>query len=218
MAKVTGPLHSSEARGRVGVLVYNTWRGINYVKATKTPLTEYSDAQIYVRGLAALATSSWQALSDTQRAAWYDFANEHPETSCLGDRTRLTAYNWYIRINVRAQLLDEPIVTTPPTHWVKHIIAGLWVDVAGGHLHPRWTKLPAYSPATLYYDFWRVGPHSAGAYPTVRDCIRVGFTVYSSGIFYDASAGPGLYTYYVRPCHSNGTVGGWFKTTGMATA
>ena len=218
MAKVSGPCHSSEARGLVGSLVYNTWRGVNYVKGSATPEIEYSEAHVALRDLTALVTASWQGLTDVQRAAWGDYADDHRERSCLGELIRLTGYNWYVRINVRRLLVDEGIEEAPPTLVLMHRISGLTIYVGAGHLHPRWTHVVACTPATLYYEFWRCGPHSAGMMPTVRQCRRVGFTTYASGEFFDASDGPGLYTYFVRPEHSTGLVAGWDTAKGTATA
>lgn len=215
MAKVIGPLHSSEARGRVGSLVYNTWRGINYVKAFADPVTQFSDAQIALRLLTAAATAAWQALTDAQRAAWYVYANQHPTTSCLASRTRITAYNWYIRINVRRQLLGGAILSTPPAFELVHRITNLNYDTNPALIYIQWNFPAAYSPATLYYEIYRTPAHSPGAYPTLKKATRRGFATYISQFFEDTIPAAGTYTYFVRPIHSTGVVSTWWKITAI---
>lgn len=206
MAKVEGPLHSSEARGRVGSLVYNTWRGINYVKTHTNPLTENSAAQVALRLLAANATTSWQAQTDYTRRLWYAYANERPETSCTGQRTRLTAYNWYVRINVRRQLVGGAVLATPPTLTLRHLITNLHYETDPLIIYVEWNWPAAFTPATLYYELYRVGPHSAGAYPSVRMATRRGYSTFISQYYEDAIPAAGWYTYFVRPAHSTGLV------------
>lgn len=218
MAKVTGPLHSSEARGRMGALVYNTWRGINYVKIHTDPATQFSDAQVTLRALTADVTVSWQALSAATRAAWYAYANKHPSTSCLADRTRLTAYNWYVRINVRRLLLAGAISSLVPAFELKHNISNLNYDTDPLVIYVQWDFPAAYSPATLYYEVYRTGPHSAAVHANIKNARRRGYATYISQFFEDSVPAAGIYTYFVRPIHSTGVVAPWSRITVTAVA
>lgn len=211
MAKVIGPLHSSEARGRCGALVYNTWRGINYAKAMATPETQFSDAQIAIRAMTAACTVAWQALTEAQRAAWYVYANAHPSTSCLASRTRITAYNWFVRIGVRRQLLGGAIGTTPPTFEISHQITDLRYETDPLIIYIVWDYPAAYSPTTLYYEVYRSGPHSSGRYPSIKTATRRGHATYISQFYEDEIPEAGTYTYFVRPIHTTGVVGTWWR-------
>ncbi len=93
MAVVTWPLSSGEARGRVGGLIYNTWRGRSYVKAHAHYQTGLSPLQQTNQALAAIATAAWQSFTDQRRSAWADFANRHNTPDWTGNTRRLTGYN-----------------------------------------------------------------------------------------------------------------------------
>jgi hypothetical protein len=217
MAKVTGPLHSSEARGSLGTLTYNTWRGIATVKIRKGPAKEFTDDQKAVRALTKLCTISWKAITDAQRAAWNNYATTHQDCDWQGNPIRLTGYNWYVRINVRRQLVGGAISVTPPTLELAHCIKNLSAHKTFIAIVINWDDQGAYSPATLYYEFYIVGPHSAGASPSVKMADRKSYEDYS--VLGKAYIPPsvGLYTIYARPIHSQGVVGGWAKTSFLMT-
>jgi len=207
MAKVDGPLHSSEARGRMGSLVYNTWRGICYVKSHRDPDTQFTNPQIYIRGLTALCTARWQTLSALQHAAWQQYANDHLETSCTGQLTRLTGYNWFVRANVRRLLLGLAIQDTPPTHQVAHVVVPIVATPAGNVIELSWDATAPYTPADLWYEFWLTGPHSPGAYPTIRNAYRYGACLYDDAFYELFNLPSGWFSLWVKPIHSQGTSG-----------
>lgn len=216
MAKVVGPLHSSEARGSVGSLCYVTWRGIHVVKARAGPTIQYSAAQVALRAKAALATASWQALTDAQRDLWYTYANAHVDVDWTGNPQRLTGYNWYIRANVRAQLLGAPIRTSPPTVVVDDLLTDLVASAGGGGLIITWNYDPWPPQAGLYLEIYGVGPHSPGRHPTIKQCHRAGHDI-AEGLFWTwTPLDAGLHTIFVRSTHIQGVTTVWQKTTGTA--
>jgi len=217
VAKVVGPLHSSEARGSVGSLTYNTWRGISIVKARAGPATQYSDDQVALRALTALATASWQSITEAQRNAWRHYANEHTDIDWTGNPQRITGYNWYIRINVRRQLVGEAIEITPPTHSPTEAITGLELIKVLIPWYLTWTDQGVYSPASLYYEVYIAGPHSPGRHPNIQQADRKGYTASFPNLWTWGSPAPGLYTFFARPVHSQGTIGVFARATGTVT-
>jgi len=213
MAKVVGPLHSSEARGSVGSLTYNTWRGISIVKARAGPTTQYSDAQVALRALAALATTSWQSITDAQRNAWHDYANTHTDIDWTGNPQRLSGYNWYIRINVRRQLLGQAIGTSPPTIVYDSYVSLLTaVDIPPG-LSISFSTMPGFPAFTEYVELYGHGPHSPGRNIPIQTCSRIIAMPLGIGPYtWILGANYGWYTIFARPMHIQGVVAGWAKT------
>lgn len=73
MAKLTGPLMSFGARGKLGgSLVYSAWKGINTARQLVTPSNPRTPAQIAQRDLLALIVEAWRSTSITQaiRLGW----------------------------------------------------------------------------------------------------------------------------------------------------
>ncbi len=217
MAKVIGPLHSSEARGSVSSLTYNTWRGISTVKTRSGPTTQYSDAQVYVRGKARLATILWQTRTDAQRDAWSTYANEHADIDWTGNPQRLSGYNWFVRINVRTQILGQGFRTAPPTHAITYSIADLAIANPFTDVKVLWT--PFYEPpyTDLYVECYMLGPHSAGLNPNLKACDRKGHELEYQGSFTSSLTALGWYTAYARPIHIQGVVGVWARVKSQVT-
>ncbi len=216
MAKVVGPLHSSEARGSVGSLTYNTWRGISIVKARVGPAKQYEAAQVAIRTKAALATASWQGLTNAQRDAWYDYANAHVDVDWTGNPQRITAYNWYIRANVRAQLLMEPIREEPPTAVVDDGLTDLITIPGPAYIIITWNYHPSPPQDFLYVEIYGTGPHSPGRHPTIKQCHRVKHAFADALSTAWSELDPGLYTIFIRSIHAQGVTSPWAKTTGTA--
>jgi len=217
LAKVVGPLHSSEARGSVGSLTYNTWRGISIVKARTGPLKQYEAAQVDVRTKAAAATASWQSLTDAQRAPWYDYANAHTDIDWTGNPARLTAYNWYIRINVRRQLLGIAIRTSPPDVAPDARMLTLTATGEPTRAHIQWTMTPWAPLADLFVEIYGAGPYSAARHPTIKQAKRLHHAPSFITSWYWSGLTPGHYTVFARPIHVHGITCGWHRTTTAVT-
>jgi hypothetical protein len=71
MAKLTAPLFSMEAAGKLGAnLIYQTWRGRPYVrKLTKSKSTP-TPHQVAIRKVVAICPALWNALPDEYRQDW----------------------------------------------------------------------------------------------------------------------------------------------------
>jgi len=115
MAVVTWPLSSGEARGRVGDLIYNTWRGRSYVKAFALHQGEFTPAQIEARSFTGMLTIIWQSLDPEPRAAWQHFADKHLLSSWTGQPKRISGYNWFIKLNYWVQNWDGNYLLFPPS-------------------------------------------------------------------------------------------------------
>lgn len=218
MAKVTGPLGSSEARGAVGGYVYNTWRGISTVRSRVKPITQFSPAQIALRTLAKNCTVAWQNISNPKRLAWQDYANIHPDPDWTGNSMRLSGYNWFVRSNVRRQLLGSAIIHTPPTIALTHLVTNLTGFSGASYLEISWTSEVHTFAEDLFVEIYLAGPHSAARNPTIRNAKRIGSTFYSEDIFSLTPSILGWYRLFIRPVHISGVVQGWIYTDVQLTS
>ena len=212
MAKVTGPLNSSAARGRVGNLVYNTWRGIHTVKTSATPTTQYSNDQIALRTLTAAATLAWQAASDAQRVKWNVYAADHPDSDWTGNAKRLSGYNWFVRLNVRAQLVGQSIQNEPPPPTILAILEDFHLEWADTDIIAcRWTPVPWPPWVYTWVEFYFVDAHSAGRTPNLPEADRKGYEGADYGIWLRHTMPPGNYTAFARIIVRRGLVGPWSR-------
>ena len=167
-AKVVSPLHSVEARGRMGGLVYGTWHGISYVKAYSGPNQPNSAAQLAARARMTTIGAEWRELTDANRAAWAVYAAEHLESDWTGQNKRLTAQNWYIRCNTMRHRLGSASVATPPATAAPDAVTVFAVVDNAGDVDASWTSPNA---GTYYLDFWTLGPVSTGVDPKFEHAV-----------------------------------------------
>ena len=211
MAKVTGPLHSSEARGAVGSLTYNSWRGLSTVKARSGPAVTMSDLQKDTRAITATLTAAWKAASDQERDAWNEYAILHPDGDWTGQEKRLSGYNFFIRLNFRRWLLLGTYAIAPPSAPLLWIPKNVSVKVAPGPYWIEWNAvIPAPSPVQ-YIQVFLVGPHSAGANPSVKMASRWGEADQLDGQLTLPSSPSGTWSAFLRPLSQAGQAGLFIK-------
>ena len=72
MAKPSGALFSTDARGSVGALTYQHVYRRKIVRVKPYPINRRSPAQLIVRSAHSKAIKGWQDLHDTKKLAWLE--------------------------------------------------------------------------------------------------------------------------------------------------
>lgn len=204
MAIVTGPLHSSEARGAVGALVYNSYRGRAYTKARSTPTVEYSDPQIAARAMMHTIYGYWLGLSPADRSHWSDWAEENHLCDWTGQLKRLSSWNWFAKINYL--LLNNTSLwnTQPPNPITSYSLSGLISYQRAPMIVFQWTIADPPPDPAWFLEFWSVGPHPPTLHPSVKMAKRVDPALEADGAFSYLYTLPGSYTTYIRPLSTQG--------------
>jgi hypothetical protein len=158
MVKVLAPLHSAEARGRVGGLVYNTWRGMSYAKSQTAPSQPRSKKQLNIRAFGIRLARAWQGLTAAQRLSWNNYASLHLETDGMGSPKRLTGLNWYIRLNSRMLQMGLTPATSAPAIAAPPAPTGFAAADGAGQSVITFATQPAGTSLWIQDD----GPHSPG--------------------------------------------------------
>jgi hypothetical protein len=214
MAKVIGPLGSSEARGRVGGLIYNTWRGISTVKVKHAPCQPRTSLQLALRAIAITLVRLWA--SCVNKVDWNNYAAIHPYVDGMGNSIRATGANWYVALNTRLKRMGLAAVETPPAVAAPNAIVGLDASCTSGSFSPTWT---APSLAADGVDVWMDGPHSPGRKGSLAKAnYLANWTGDQSGLG-SVNALPGNYTLYARGISLvDGQVSVWVSKDIVVTA
>lgn len=219
MAKVTAPLHSSEARGKVGGVVYNTWRGISYVRTRVTPVTQGSPAQLAVQALFESCRLRWYTLSDAQRALWTDYANSHPRSDWASNTIRMSGFNAFRQCNFRLQHAGGAWLDDPPIDPNQVVISTLAGVQDGADIDVSWTLLPPIEVDTHWTNLWLSFPMSAGRQPKIEDCHHVLYADATDLAATIAHGGAGHYGIFARTVHkTSGLVSPWTLALADVTA
>lgn len=193
MAKVVGPLHASEARGKMGGLVYNSWRGFATVKAKHAPAQPQSTKQLLVRAICVVCARAWALLST--QALWNAYAQTHTLVDWTNTPKRLTGANWYVMLSSRLLKRSITVVATPPIVAAPAALTTLTAVDAGDHIEVDWTPLLS---ATNNVEIWIDGPHTAGRAGSLPKAL---YNMDGTGTVGAANTGPcpvGRYTIYAR--------------------
>lgn len=194
-AKVLDPLRSSEARGKVGGLIYNTTRGTKYVKSKTAPAQPRTARQLYIRAVTQNFTRQWASLTQAQRDSWNDYAALNTEIDWTGQPQRKTGHNWYVRCQARlmdagqANTTDAPSVSAPD---------GLFNFAAADGVAQSICTWSATAGTDYQVEIYRQGPISAGVVPKREKAAFAGRVTGESGTITITGLTPGTHAFWAR--------------------
>lgn len=151
MAKLTGPLMSFGARGKLGgSLVYSAWKGVSTVRQLVTPANPQTAAQTAQRDLMALVVSVWRNtdLKLIIRTAWDKLAQ-------LTGRP-ISGFNAFVSqlVKLAAEDPDASIVTNVTSFKVGNVSLALANidDMAAGDETGDFSIAYGAAPDQLLYE------------------------------------------------------------------
>lgn len=198
MVKLVDPVRSSEARGKLGGICYNTHRGIHIARSIVTPITEYSDLQISTRLVSAGITAYWQAMTQPERDCWNKYATVHLLPDWTGQKKRLSGYNWFMKCNWLLRFRGWGWYLVPPSESSPAQPLGFSLSNIGSHIKLSWTSL-GDPDATRYWNIiWRAGPYSSAFAPDYRLAAYLNMYLDDTASYYDPMPAAGFYTYFLQ--------------------
>jgi len=215
MAKVTGPLQSNEARGKIGALIFNTWRGLATVKMFASPTQPRSARQLAIRAFLTTCARAWAGLTSGQRSGWTTWANDHPHSDWTGQPLRITGEDAYVGLNVRMLDMGFSASATCPTGVAPANVSNFVPTGGSGQISCAFT---AYGGTATQIDIWAYGPHSAGRAATI---VKARHKAYGPGETTPkvvTGLAAGLYTVYARAVsETDGQAAGWVSADATVT-
>lgn len=184
--------------------MYNTHRGISYVKSNVAPATQYSDLQVSTRALMVPIIAAWQSLTDEQRLAWQHFANLHLLPSWTGSPKRLSGWAWFAKANFKTWQTCSIINLDPPFPVTEISYPNFYSASIPSYLELAW-DIPDPSPNPMWHlVFWICGPHSTGSQPSIKMAKRWGSQIITAGEDVLGPFGVGQYTLFIVPLSEQG--------------
>ena len=216
MAKVLNPLHSSEARGRVGGVQWNTWRGTRYAKQQTAPAQPRSSRQLQIRAWCVQLVRMWQSLSAANQTQWTDYATAHPDVDWTNSPKRLTGSNWFVRCGIRLLDMSKAIVPTAPVTVAPDAPAAF--AAADGILQSIVTWTPT-AGTDLNLDLWHLGPVSKGIQAKIQRSKHKLYTEGEGGTVTCSGLAVGRHWFWARIVdEDNGLASSWVVDYADVTA
>jgi len=129
MAKITPGALISDARGSQGTIVFSRNRSGLYTRARITPNNPNSTLQSTIRAALTYQMGIWQnTLTDSQRAAWNEYARAVARSNTLGEVHPRTGCQEFLRATINAKRYFATPTLVPP--WGISITAPQNVSVA----------------------------------------------------------------------------------------
>lgn len=217
MALVTQPLGSSEARGSVGGLTYNTWRGKHTVKTRSGPARLPTALQLEVLAYAATARSIWITSDQTFRDRWNAYAAQAREPHWTGNDKRITGYNWFTRCYVRAVRTFATYPTDPPSSELIAYCPTFEATAVGSDVILSWASMPGFPDASHQVTIYRDVAASDGCRPYIKNAQFLASNDYTDDAYTDPDTPVGTLDYWARVQRSDGLVSVWSHARTMMT-
>lgn len=115
----------SDARGKIGGMVYSRNTSGAYIRTKVTPVNPVSEFSSRSRGIFKTISQLWATgLTDVQRAAWRTFASTHPFTNIFGDALILSGVAMFQAVNRRFGELGVTYLLTPTGDYSSDTVVG----------------------------------------------------------------------------------------------
>lgn len=105
MSRVTLSALLSDARNKIGDVVFTKWKGRNVVRTRVVPANPNSTAQQQQRTAFTICVESWQSLISAIKSAWNTY----------GSSQQISGFNAFMSANVADERTDDWKELTPPS-------------------------------------------------------------------------------------------------------
>jgi len=209
---------SQEARGGIFGFVYNTWRGISYVKTNTSPTGQGTAKRLAAQALMINAARYWATITQAQRILWDQYAVDHPVSDWTGSTKRLTGANWCALCYCNLVRASAAPIANPPGAAAPAAVTVFALAGAAGKVSATWVT-PIVG-ATLRLEWWATNSQSAGITGKIEQAHFLQHSQVSQAQPYDIITGQpaGRITGFVRVVDTvTGLCSSWVSAYGDAT-
>jgi|ERR671922_504954 hypothetical protein len=152
MAKIKFGAVITDSRGHIGGHSFKWSRYGNIMLRTPQPTKTQSPFNTRVRShFVQFSKSWWSELTPTQRDGWRSLAAANPRPNVWGDEFPITGLAYYLMLNTRLSLVDEPVLLDAPADQAVTSLATLSIAAsAPSTLALTFTASPTPADHRLY--------------------------------------------------------------------
>jgi len=146
MAKIAFGGIATDARGKLGDIVYSKNRWSSYARTKTIPTNPKTGAQTFVRTIMTNGSRYWSAsLTAAQRASWNSFAKLLKRSNTLGQDYLFTGFHAFLQAYMNNFIEGNNVIPTPPALPLATQPTSLTVvsnSIAGSDLTIGWSPTP----------------------------------------------------------------------------
>jgi len=204
MSKLTEPLYSQEAHGRVGGVIYRTHRGA--ATASVMPSVHSRHSALVSRTLTKMAPARrrWRLMNKADRSVWNRQVKNYKHRYQYGIDPKWSGFNWWIHCALIASYVGVVHLGKPPSEPLASHLLTLNPIQAGAAIAVQYTHFLGPTIWSHWIEVRIMGPHSPGRQPRLKDCKRAGSWLLGFAPFILVNEIPGVYTLYARTVDSQG--------------
>lgn len=172
MAKISFGGVVSDARNKLGDVVYSRGRGGAYARAWVIPPNPKTVPQQSNRAVMIAATARWKTtLTRAQRDVWNAYADANPFSHSKVEKGRRSGFGWFVHFNLLAirylaATVDAPPASTPVYN--PGSIIAFTVDTASLTMNLTLQNPPPPGTAGLFYVSKAISPGITRIYKGTR--------------------------------------------------
>jgi len=161
MAKVKFGQIISEARGKIGGMVFSRNSYGSYIRQKVTPVNPSSARQSIVRTYLTQLAQDWRDLTAPQKLQWNTQAVAFAKTDIFGDKQTPSGFNLYMSLNLNILNVNGVVISTPPVleDAFNFTAFSAAISAGGGSIDLTYA---AAIPATVSVEVFATAPMSAG--------------------------------------------------------
>ena len=159
MALIQFGIAVSDARGKLGGVVFSRNRNGAYVRRGTTPVNPNTVAQQERRDQVMDLSTAWRDLTEAERAGWENLGDQITRVNKVGNTYTLTGLQAFQSINQNRFTNGAALVTTAPILDNPVNVSSITLDASGGALTLEILALPVAGSRNYIYA---TPPLSAG--------------------------------------------------------
>ena len=121
--------------GSIGGFTFQHNRSGKIARLRPKTYKKSTDAQTLQQSKHSAILSSWQNLSRTNQILWNDYADLYTKENKFGQEKKLSGLNWFESVNLSRQIINLPILLSPPAHTLPCIVPAFSVEINQSELN-----------------------------------------------------------------------------------
>ena len=135
MARIEYGTIITDIIGSIGGITFQHNRSGKVARLRPKSYKKSTDAQTIQQAKHSAILSSWQNLSRSNQILWNDYADLYTKDNKFGQEKKLSGVNWFESTNLSRQIIDLPLLLSPPIHTLPCAVPSFSVEITQSEMN-----------------------------------------------------------------------------------